>query len=137
VAGEQRGELFIETSTKVTIDELEAAYRATYDELKAFQPDVKGKRDVIEEIAAVPQPQLCNPSIVRAVTDKPCVASDTFTLAFRGDKRQLLISDDRSALATNMRTGLATAVCEFQPAFDLAESIDKICEMTKAFAGAH
>lgn len=134
VAGQQRGDLYIESNGKMTVDELEAAYRATYDELKAFRPDVRGKRDVIEEIAAVPQAQLCNPSIVRAVTDKPCNASDTFTLAFRGDKRQLLMSDDRGALATNMRTALATAVCEFQPAFDVAESIDKICEMAKAFA---
>jgi serine/threonine protein kinase len=142
VAGAQRGDILVETDGKVTLDELEQSYRATLAELIRFQPTVEGKRDVIEEIVAVPQTQLCNPGIVR-VSQKPCNPSDTFTLAFRTDKRQLLISDDRGALAANMRSALAAAACDYQITLDIAagsesnvERIDKICEMTKAFAAA-
>jgi len=141
VAGEQRGDIFVETDGKLTLDELEHGYRATLAELIQFKPTVEGKRDVVEEIVAIPQADLCHAKIQRA-SQKACNPSDTFTLALRGEKRQLLISDDRSSLAANLRAAVASAACDFQYVLpsatqDNLDRIEKICEMTKAFAGAH
>jgi hypothetical protein len=141
VAGEQRGDIFVETDGKMTLDELEQGYRATLAELIRFNPTVEGKRDVVEEIVAIPQADLCHAKIQRA-SQKACSPSDTFTLALRGEKRQLLISDDRSSLAANLRAGVASAACDFQYILpsatqDNLDRIDKICDMTKEFAAPH
>lgn len=141
VAGEQRGDVLIETDGKVTVDELEQGYRASLAELIRFKPTVEGKRDLVEEIVAIPQSELCNASIQR-VSQKACNASDSFTLALRGNKRQLLVSDDRSSLASNLRAAVGAAACDFQYVLegatqDSLDRIDKICDMTKEFAGQH
>jgi serine/threonine protein kinase len=141
VAGAQRGDVFVETDGKLTLDELEHGYRAALAELVRFKPTVEGKRDVVEEIIAIPQADLCNPKIQRA-SQKACNPSDTFTLALRGEKRQLLISDDRSSLAANLRAAVASAACDFQYMLpsatqDNLDRIEKICDMTKEFAAPH
>jgi hypothetical protein len=141
VAGEQRGDIFVETDGKLTLDELEHGYRATLAELIRFNPTVEGKRDVVEEIVAIPQADLCHAKIQRA-SQKACNPSDTFTLALRGEKRQLLISDDRSSLAANLRAAVASAACDFQYVLpsatqDNLDRIEKICDMTKEFAAPH
>lgn len=141
LAGEQRGDIFVETDGTLTLDELEQGYRATLSELVRFKPAVEGKRDVVEEIVAIPQADLCHPKIQRA-SQRACNPSDTFTLALRGEKRQLLISDDRSSLAANFRAAVASAACDFQYILpsatqDNLDRIDKICEMTKEFAAQH
>ena len=143
VEGQQRGDVYIETDGKLALDEIEQSYRTTLASLIRFNPTVEGKRDVVEEIVAIPQSDLCNPGIGRA-SQKPCNGSDTFTLGLRGNKRQLLISDDKTSLTDNMRAGLAAAACDFQYFLDAGagsdkdklDQIDKICAMTKDFAGA-
>jgi tRNA A-37 threonylcarbamoyl transferase component Bud32 len=140
-AGAQIGKLLVETDGKLTLDELEQGYRSSLAELVRFKPAVEGKRDVVEEIVAIPQADLCHPKIQRA-SQRACNPSDTFTLALRGEKRQLLISDDRSSLAANFRAAVASAACDFQYILpsatqDNLDRIDKICEMTKEFAAQH
>ncbi|HUS31942.1 MAG TPA: serine/threonine-protein kinase [Kofleriaceae bacterium] len=139
--GKRVGTVFVETDGKVTPEEVEVTYEAVLQDIKEFEPQIGGKRDVIEEIVAIPQTELCNLSIVRA-SRKPCNASDTATTALNVDKRQLLVSSDRATLADNLRFGVANAVCDFQfllPEMasgtdEVVKKLDAICEMTKRFA---
>ncbi len=133
--------LLVETDGKVSADEVEAAYRLTMEELKGFEPGVDAKRDVIQEIVAMPQASLCepHPATTRAAA-QPCNERDRYTTTLRGEKRQLLIADDRADLATTVRVGVAHAVCDFQFLYlsdtkeDDVKRLDTICEMTKRFA---
>jgi len=139
--GKQVGSVFVETDGKVSPEEVEVTYEAILQELKEFEPKVEGRRDLVDEIVAIPQAQLCNPGIFRA-SQKACNPSDTATTALHGEKRQLLVSDDKATLADNMRVGVAHAMCEFQlllPENDsgtpeVVKKLDAICEMTKRFA---
>ena len=53
--------LVVETDGKVSTDAVEAAYRLALDAIKKFEPTVEAKRDVIQEIVAIPQAALCEP----------------------------------------------------------------------------
>jgi hypothetical protein len=46
----------------------------------------------------------------------------------------LLISNDHATLAGAMKSGVASAVCVFQPDDLAGDQVDKICDMTKRFA---
>jgi hypothetical protein len=139
--GKKVGTVFVETTAKLSPEEVEVTYEAVLQDIKDFEPKLGGKRDLVEEIVALPQTHLCSPGIVRA-SQKACNASDTVATALHGEKRQLLISDDRATLADNMRVGVAHAVCDFQlllPENDsgtpeVVKKLDAICEMTKRFA---
>ncbi|HEY5948000.1 MAG TPA: serine/threonine-protein kinase [Kofleriaceae bacterium] len=135
--------LVVETDGKISTGEVEAAYRLALEQLKGFEPSVTARRDVIQEIVALPQAALCEPraSITPAST-QPCNENDHFTTTLRGEKRQLLIADDPAGLERTMRHGVARAVCDFQFLYlnsnneDDVKRLDTICEMTKRFAAA-
>ena len=135
--------LVVETDGKVSTDAVEAAYRLALEDIRKFEPAIEAKRDVLQEIVALPQASLCEPrpAITRAST-QPCNERDRYTTALRGEKRQLLIADDPTTLAQTMRAGLAQAVCDFQFLYLNSSSeedvkrLDTICEMTKRFAAA-
>ncbi|HEX5062410.1 MAG TPA: serine/threonine-protein kinase [Kofleriaceae bacterium] len=135
--------LVVETDGKVSAGEVEAAYRLVLEQLKGFEPDVQARRDVIQEIVALPQATLCEPrAAITPASTQPCTESDGFTTTLRGEKRQLLIADDRGTLAQTMRLGVARAVCDFQFLYlnsnneDDVKRLDTICEMTKRFGTA-
>lgn len=135
--------LIVETNGKVSTEAVEAAYRLTLEEIRTFEPEIEAKRDVIQEIVAVPQASLCEPrpAITRAST-QPCNERDRYTTALRGEKRQLLVADDPTTLAETMRAGVAQAICDFQFLYlsssneEDVKRLDTICEMTKRFAAA-
>ena len=136
--------LVVETTGKLSPDEVDAAYRLAFEDFKAFETGVEAKRDVVQEIVAVPQAALCEPrpSITRA-SAQPCNERDRFTAVLRGEKRLLLIADDRDTLPRTMRVAVAHAVCDFQFLYvtsgndaDNARRLDAICEMTKRFETA-
>ncbi|HEY5921042.1 MAG TPA: serine/threonine-protein kinase [Kofleriaceae bacterium] len=133
--------LIVETDGQVSVDEVEAAYRLAFEELKGFEPGVAAKRDVIQEIVALPRHVLCEPgSSIAPASTQACSEQDGYTTTLRGQKRQLLIADDRASLAATMRLGVARAVCDFQFMYlnatseDDVKRLDTICEMTKRFA---
>ena len=136
--GAQRGSVYIETDGKLTPDEIATAYQSALADFASYAPAVAGTRDVVQEIAAVPPAQICNPTVVRADPGTPCNASDPVAAVLLGEKRQLLISDDRGSLAVNMRTGVARAACDFQAYFlgegDTKEQLRTFCRMTDGFA---
>jgi hypothetical protein len=133
--------LLVETDGKVSADEVEAAYRLTLEEIKGFETQIDAKRDVIQEIVALPQAALCDPhpATTRA-SAQPCNERDGYTTTLRGEKRQLLIATDRANLAATMRVGVAHAICDFQFLYlsasneDDVKRLDTICDMTKRFA---
>lgn len=135
--------LVVETTGRVSTEAVEAAYRIAVEELRNFEPEIEAKRDVIQEIVAVPQAALCKPrpASTRAST-LPCNERDRFTTVLRGEQRQLLVADDPATLAHTMRAGVAQAVCDFQFLYLSSSSeedvkrLDTICEMTKRFAAA-
>jgi tRNA A-37 threonylcarbamoyl transferase component Bud32 len=141
VAGNMfENQLLIETDGNVTPEEIAPLYKSMLDEIVAYQPGVDAQRDVIQEIVAVPQADICEESITR-VSPIPCSHKDTYATALRGKKRQLVISSDRSQLPQTLRTGVAAAVCEFQFMWltatddENARKNETICKMTKQFIG--
>ncbi len=133
-------QLFIETDGNVTPEEIAPLYKSMLEEITAFEPSVEAQRDVIQEIVAVPQGALCEESITRA-SPIPCSHRDMFATALRGKKRQLIIASDRAQLPQTLRTGVATAVCDFQFLWltgaddENARKNEVICKMTKRFIG--
>jgi serine/threonine protein kinase len=141
VAGDVfENQLLIETDGNVTPEEIAPLYKSMLDEIMAFEPGLEAQRDVIQEIVAVPQADLCEESITR-VSPIPCSHKDTYATALRGKKRQLVISSDRAQLPQTLRTGVAAAVCEFQFLWltgaddENARKNEVICKMTKRFIG--
>ncbi len=135
--------LIVETDGTVGTEAVEAAYRLALDAIRKFEPAVEAKRDVIQEIVAIPQASLCEPrAAVTPASTQPCNERDRFTTTLRGEKRQLLIADDPASLGETMRVGVARAVCDFQFLYLNSSSeedvkrLDTICEMTKRFAAA-
>jgi serine/threonine protein kinase len=126
--------VLFETDGTLSPEELHDAYRATLAALEVANNRGAQTR-VVNVVAAVPRHALCAPGIARTSRDQ-CLTSDVATTAIgsRG-VHVLLISNDKSQLAPNMRRGLAAAVCDFQPNYtDTMTTLSAICEMTKQFA---
>ncbi len=140
-AGKKFDKLFIETTSAVTPDDVYTAYSVALAELEIFEPNMKAQRAVIEEIVVVPQEALCLPAITRAAPDRTCAASDLFTTALAGSKRQLLVSDNPQTLASALRHGVAQAACDFSFAVldpnaderESAKAIEQVCGMAMRF----
>jgi tRNA A-37 threonylcarbamoyl transferase component Bud32 len=140
-SGKRMGPVLIETDGKVTPEEIGAIYTDTIERLKAFEPDAGGRRDVLNEIVAMPAAALCEPSAYPGTVPPADCGTAVATIAFgKGGGHKLLLAHDRLPLADAMRGGLAKAVCEFQLAYldpeSQADEIDKVCDMTKRFAAA-
>jgi hypothetical protein len=132
--------ILVETDGQLTPDAVMASYRDTVAKLKAFKPEVGGRREVIVEIVAVPQTALCEPDITRAVpAPADCSHEVAATALGKGATNTLLVMDDPARLAETMRVGVANAVCDFQPSFldeNGNQDLKAICDMTREFAGA-
>ena len=126
--------VLFETDGVLTSEELAESYRSTLAALEIANNRGAQTR-VVTVIASVPRSALCSTAIVRTSREQ-CLSSDVATSALgnRG-AHVLLISNDRSQLAQNMRRGLAQAVCDFQPNYtDSLAKLSAICAMTKQFS---
>jgi serine/threonine protein kinase len=136
--GAQLGRVYIETDGKLTPEEVAMAYQSALAEFTSYDLDVAGTREVVQEIAAVPPSQICNPALIRADPGTACKQSDPVAAVLLGEKRQLLVSDDRGSLQSTMRMGVARAACDFQVAFlpvgDTKEKLRAFCQMADRFA---
>jgi serine/threonine protein kinase len=130
-------QIFVETTTRLTPDQVAGAYRTTLVELSGFEPEVSARRDVVHLIAAVPRAKLCDRSIARASAE-PCSPAHGGTSALDKQTRHvLLVADEPAELARNMRHAVARAVCDFQPFYaDTQKDLDlaAVCAMTQRFA---
>ncbi len=133
--------VLIETDGKVTPTAVAASYRATLDKLRAFDPKLQAKLDVIDEIVAIPPAAMCEPTAY-PVAAAPEDCHSTFAAQAIGahGSHNLLIVDDPTVLDDALRTGLAAAVCEFQPLDPAqpgaADALKLICDMAKKFGTA-
>ena len=140
-AGKMFGSVRVETDGGVTPEAAAEAYQDALAQLKQFEPAVSGTRDVLSEIVVVPGAALCEPSAYPG-TDPPADCSTALaTIAFgKGGSHKLLVAHDRAAIGVALRTGLARAVCDFQPTYldpdsqDDKDKLEQICAMTKRFA---
>jgi serine/threonine protein kinase len=126
--------VLFETDGTISPEELHDAYRATIAALEVAN-NVGAQTRVVNVVAAVPRHALCAPGIARTSRDQ-CLTSDVATTAIgKRGAHVLLLSNDKRQLAANIRRGLASAVCDFQPNYtDSLAKLSAICEMTKQFA---
>jgi hypothetical protein len=133
--GKRFGTLLIETDGKLTPDQIYNQYSTTIDQLLAFDRKVTAKLDVLDHIVVIPQNLLCQPTAYPGNQAPKECATATAEITFGANNAHLLlVADDVSILPLAMKTGLAQAVCVFQPADLVGSEVDKICEMTKRFA---
>jgi hypothetical protein len=127
--------LLVETDGKVTPDEVAKTYRTTLEKLRAFDPTVNTRFDVLDEIIAVPVSAMCEPSAyIDFQADTDCAtALGTRAGSMSHKRRYMLVVDDRPRLAEAIKAGLVSTVCAFQPATTSIAEVDKICDMTKRF----
>lgn len=134
-AGKRFGPVLVETDGTLTPDEVHASYAAALDSLRTFAPKSGATFDVIDHVVALPQSMLCNSALFPGDLPKDCAtARSAPTFGKANSAHLLLVAHQRSRLADAMRTGVAAAVCVFQPADLPADQVDAICDMTKRFA---
>jgi serine/threonine protein kinase len=126
--------VLFETDGTLSPEELHDAYRATLAALEVTN-NVGAQTRVVNVVLAIPRAALCAPGIARTSREQ-CLTSDVATTAIgKRGTHVLLLSNDKGQLAANMRRGLASAVCDFQPNYtDSLAKLSAICEMTKQFA---
>jgi tRNA A-37 threonylcarbamoyl transferase component Bud32 len=133
------GKVLIETDGLLTPDEVAKAYTNVMTELRAAGAAVEAHYDVIDVIAVVPQPTLCEPSAYPVeIPPANCKAlSASHAIGARG-KHVLLVADGRPGLEAALRQGIADAVCYYQPGYYKEldpKKNDEICALTTKFAG--
>ena len=131
-AGKKIGPVLVETTAKVTPDEVHAAYRQALDELREPAGKLGATLDVLDEIAAIPPAALCEPSAYPGLggghPDNCATALDETTFG-RGAARTLLVVDDKASLSLAMRSGVGHALCDFQPKSVEPAQLVKICDL--------
>jgi serine/threonine protein kinase len=132
------GKLLVETDGKLTPDEAHAAYARAMADLHAAGSAVEAHYDVVDVIAVVPQPTLCEPSAYPVdIPPANCKLLAASHAIGAGGKHVLLVSDDKSGLDQAIRRGVADAVCGFQPMYydnlDPAKA-DEICAVAAKLA---
>lgn len=134
-AGKRFGSLLVETDGVLTPDEVHASYAAALERIRVFEPKIGAKLDVIEHVVALPRKWLCMPSLFPGDLPKDCAtALSAPTFGKSNGAHMLLVANERASLDEALRSGLASAVCVFQPADLAPEQVDAICAMTKRFA---
>jgi serine/threonine protein kinase len=147
VAGEQFADprVRVETDGAIAPKEVADAYRAVLDKLVAFEPDVRAKLDVVDEIVVVPAAALCEPSAYPVGSPPETCKIDLAETAIQGGgQHNVLVVDARPRLREALAQALGKAVCDFQPIeLDPAKrdpqaivQLKKICEMGKRFAAS-
>ena len=133
------GKLLVETDGTLTADEVAASYHAAMKALHAAGAAVDAHYDVVDVIAVVPQPTMCEPSAYPVdIPPGNCKVLQAAHAIGAGGKHVLLVADGRPGLDAAIRKGVADAVCGFQPAYydNLdPKKADEICALTAKFAG--
>jgi serine/threonine protein kinase len=141
-AGKKIGDVLVETDGTVTPDQVGAAYNDALVKLAAYDAKISAKFDVIREIAVVPGAALCEPGAYTIANEPPpsdCSAALATTTYGKGGAERLYVASDRGSVEAAMRTGVAHAVCKFQPRYLDPDSdadkakLEQICDMTKRF----
>jgi serine/threonine protein kinase len=134
-AGKRFGALLVETDGTVKPDEVYTTYATTAKALLDSSPSLATVRvEVIDHIVLIPRSYLCNPSLYPGDVPRDCSTSKSEVTFGKDGKHLLLVANEPGALPTAMRSGVAQAVCVFQPADQPAAENEKICEATKKFA---
>ena len=133
--GKKFGPVLIETDGTIKPDDVYTSYANTLKALLESSPALATVRlEVVQHIVLLPQNLLCNPSLFPGDVPKDCAVARSEVTFGKDGKHLLLLSDQPGALAAAMQSGLASAVCVFQPADLAADKLDAICEATKKFA---
>ena len=93
--------------------------------------------------SAVPGAIVCSPKLDRRASFRTeCTPGAGYTTALSSaGKRQLVVTDDKAALQTAIRNGVAQAVCDFAPVFldaaasedDQVRRLEQACELSVKF----
>jgi serine/threonine-protein kinase len=128
--------LLVETTGKVTPDDVAAVYRKALDELHKEMAKLDAKLDVVDEVAAIPPLALCEPSAYPGLggghPDNCASALDETTFG-KGAARIVYVVDDKASLPLAIRSGLGHAVCDFQPKTVEPAQLVKICDLANRF----
>ena len=120
--------VLVETDGKVAADAVAAAYRQSLADLRALDPSLDVRLEIIDVIVAIPRAALCAPSAYPL--DRPpddCnVALATSAIGMHAEKR-LYIVDEPAQLLRAMETGLVKAQCDFQEVD--VEKRKRICDL--------
>ena len=134
-AGKRFGALLVETDGTVKPDEVYTAYATTAKALLDSSPSLATvKVEVIDHIVLIPRRYLCNPSLYPGDVPRDCSTAKSEVTFGKDGKHLLLVANEPGALPAAMRSGIAQAVCVFQPADQPAAENEKICAATKTFA---
>ena len=133
--GTQFGSMLVETDGAARPDQVHTQVMKSLDELRTFADGVPARLDVIDHVVVLPQAQLCQPKLYPGgdVPGDCSVARSEPTFGAKSS-HMLLVADDAGTLPDAIKTGVAQAVCVFQPKKLAADQVDKICAMTKQFA---
>ncbi len=135
-AGKTIDGMLVETTGRVTPDEVAAAYKKALGQLETEGDKLQAHWAVIDVIVALPQPLLCEPSAYPV--DLPpanCKSLQAAHAIGAGGKHVLYVADDKTGLDGALRQGIADAVCKLQVAYDDdPKHIDEICAVTSKFA---
>jgi hypothetical protein len=133
------GKLLVETDGRLTPDEVAASYTAAMQELHKAGAGIDAHYDVIDVIAVVPQPTMCEPSAYPVdIPPANCKLLPASHAIGAGGKHVLLVADGKPGLDAAIRKGVADAVCGLQPAYydNLdPKKADEICALAAKFAG--
>jgi len=134
--GKQFGPLLIETDASVAPDAVYQSYVQTEKALLESSSVLATVRlEVVQHMVVLPQHLLCNAGLFpNGDVPKDCATAKSEVTFGKDGKHLLLLSNRPDGLGAAMRSGLANAVCVFQPADLAADKVDAICAATKKFA---
>jgi serine/threonine protein kinase len=120
--------VLVETDGKISPDDVVKAYRATLTRLRAQDPSLDAKLDVVDVIVAVPHAALCEPSAYPVAPAPPedCASASSATAIGNHAEKRLYVTDEPGGLDRAMRFGVAQAECDFQVD---AQKLNRICEL--------
>ena len=134
--GKQFGPLLVETDGSVTPDAVYSSYIQTEKTLLDSSSVLATVRlEVVQHMVVLPQHLLCSPGLFpNGDVPRDCATAKSEVTFGKDNKHLLLLSNRPDALGAAMRSGLANAVCVFQPADLAPDKVDAICAATKKFA---
>jgi serine/threonine protein kinase len=134
--GKTFGPLLVETDGSVLPDVVYASYVQTEKALLDSSSVLATVRlEVVQHMVVLPQHLLCNGGLFpNGDVPRDCATAKSEVTFGKDGKHLLLLSNQPNALGAAMRSGLANAVCVFQPADLAPDKVDAICAATKKFA---
>ncbi|MEP6866008.1 MAG: protein kinase [Deltaproteobacteria bacterium] len=134
--GKKLGPLLVETDGSVTPDAVYSSYIQTEKALLDSSSVLASVRlEVVQHMVVLPQHLLCSAGLFpNGDVPRDCATAKSEVTFGKDGKHLLLLSNQPNALGAAMRSGLANAVCVFQPADLAPDKVDAICAATKKFA---